>query len=345
MELNDIYLNVKKDLSGTISKNRFSQEYYWGLKKIYNLFTSNSSDFVVIFDYACDIDVISDKIYFYQLKTKKSGRYSVNDLITVKKNCSIISTLYSLYQNDDTLLYVVSNVDFEAKRMKNKKKTPLKIVQFSDLSDSDQESIKNNINEVLGIDKHKINLSNISFISSDISLMDSDNFCLGETTAFLKKWFSSENGAVSFKDYMMNLIKEKATYEYNSNSMDEIKSKKGVSREELQSILDDFMSAKKEDYWDTFGKIEIAFSAKDRLLTKKSINKIISNGFSNGIIKDYESYLLELLNGPQGSLSLSKFILYAAQNKNDKMDHYDSLAFCIIAYTKLGDQYEKNNDI
>ena len=68
--LEDSYLKLPYDLSGSMSKNRFRNEMLWGLEKMFELYKTNQ-DFFMVFDYVCDIEAHLDgKIEFFQIKTK-----------------------------------------------------------------------------------------------------------------------------------------------------------------------------------------------------------------------------------------------------------------------------------
>ena len=67
--LEDSYLKLPYDLSGSMSKNRFRNEMLWGLEKMFELYKTNQ-DFFMVFDYVCDIEAHLDgKIEFFQIKT------------------------------------------------------------------------------------------------------------------------------------------------------------------------------------------------------------------------------------------------------------------------------------
>ena len=64
-------MNLPKDLSGSISKNRFRLELLWGISKIIDAH-KEEDDYTVIFDFKCDIELHrQDEMCFYQIKTKK----------------------------------------------------------------------------------------------------------------------------------------------------------------------------------------------------------------------------------------------------------------------------------
>ena len=58
MNRQEYYMNLPKDLSGSISKNRFRLELLWGIGKIIDAHKEND-DYAVIFDFKCDIEPVS----------------------------------------------------------------------------------------------------------------------------------------------------------------------------------------------------------------------------------------------------------------------------------------------
>lgn len=80
-----IYMKLPFDLSGSRSKNRFRYEILWGLSKLFDIYNENES-FVMVFDYACDIEVHKDTgLDFYQVKSKKRRSSLYSRSITKKE--------------------------------------------------------------------------------------------------------------------------------------------------------------------------------------------------------------------------------------------------------------------
>lgn len=71
MDKEKYYMNLPKDLSGSIAKNRFRLELLWGISKIIDEHKANN-EYTIIFDFKCDIELHKDdELNFYQIKTKK----------------------------------------------------------------------------------------------------------------------------------------------------------------------------------------------------------------------------------------------------------------------------------
>lgn len=99
MDQEEYYMSLPKDLSGSITKNRFRMELLWGVSKIIDIHRGNE-DYSVIFDFKCDIELHKEQeLFFYQIKTKKSGNFNENNLCKINKNDknSMLGKLYALY--------------------------------------------------------------------------------------------------------------------------------------------------------------------------------------------------------------------------------------------------------
>ena len=120
MSVNEHYMNLPFDLSGSRAKNRFRNELLWGLKKMLELY-KDGNDFTMVFDYSCDIEVHKqDSLEFYQLKTQNnSNAYTIDRILkTNNSGDSILGKLYILKydpkssEKDDIKISLVCNARF-----------------------------------------------------------------------------------------------------------------------------------------------------------------------------------------------------------------------------------------
>lgn len=71
MDKEKYYMNLPKDLSGSIAKNRFRLELLWGISKIIDEHKANN-EYTIIFDFKCDIELHKDdELIFTKLRRKK----------------------------------------------------------------------------------------------------------------------------------------------------------------------------------------------------------------------------------------------------------------------------------
>lgn len=116
----DGYMGTAPDLSGSISKNRFRSELFWGIDRLLTCLDSGIDSFTVVFDYRCDIELhLDDRYEFYQVKTGGKGKFGVTWATRLpKRGISIIARLYELddaSQDCPIKLVIVGNRPFTKK--------------------------------------------------------------------------------------------------------------------------------------------------------------------------------------------------------------------------------------
>ena len=99
LALADTYSRIPHDLSGSMSKNRFRQELFWGISKMFDLFDRENFCFVfttsAMSKYILAIPLNSIK--FYQIRTHKvQSPYKFTALKKIDGKQSIIAKLYLL---------------------------------------------------------------------------------------------------------------------------------------------------------------------------------------------------------------------------------------------------------
>lgn len=58
-------MNLFKDLLGSIIKNCFRLELFWGISKVIDIY-KEGKDYIIIFDFKCDIEIYRDnELFFY----------------------------------------------------------------------------------------------------------------------------------------------------------------------------------------------------------------------------------------------------------------------------------------
>lgn len=234
---NTEYQKITKDIAGARTKSRFTFEIAYGVTMVYEEYMKDD-DFFIIFDYACDIEKsVGDKISFYQLKTKDKRNFTIDALLstTTKKPKSILQILIDLKKtNSVDKLYIVSNshLSGEGEKIQNMECFPL-----SSLSLETQNKINEKIVWPLGIP----DLKNVFYCTTQIILKDADNSLIGITDKFLNSIFpSSYTNPSSFKKSIMAFAREKADYEFETDSLEDTIQKKGVTRNDVNRLLDDY---------------------------------------------------------------------------------------------------------
>lgn len=88
----DGYMGTAPDLSGSISKNRFRNELFWGIDRLLTCLDSGIDSFAVVFDYRCDIELhLDDRYEFYQVKPAEKEHLESLGLHGFQKGASQLS--------------------------------------------------------------------------------------------------------------------------------------------------------------------------------------------------------------------------------------------------------------
>lgn len=237
MSITDDYSKLPFELSGASSKNRFRLEMLWGASKMFDLF--DEDDFCVVFDYKCDIEVhLNDSLEFYQIKTRKiQSPYTFSKLSkTDKTGKSIIGKLYllknALVSSASFKVAIVSNAYL---KIGSKVYSEAEVVDFGTLDAKTQQAVCKALNNELGA---TIDLNNVGFIYTSMNLLNPDNDLRGKIVGSFEKIMGCEPEK---PNALYRLIKDsvetKACYEMISSTYDELLHNKGITKQELQSML------------------------------------------------------------------------------------------------------------
>ena len=299
MSLINTYNLIPYDIAGSMSKNRFRQEILWGVSKMFDLF--DKSNFCVVFDYKCDIEVhLDDSLELYQIKTHKiQTPYKFTELSKIgdKKN-SIIAKLFLLQDitNDDMLIKcaLVSNAFLQVKK---KTFSEFEMLDFSNLDDDSQLVIKRALQSELSRDV--IDLCNISYIYTSMDLVSPEDAIKGKITGS----FERIKGCEPVKPnalcrLIIDTAKEKACYEFVSQDYDDLIRRKGITKTELNFILDKYKDETNNSVEQIKEHIEKNYpSARNRKKLKSALVKIVEAEYNSRELQSKEkqnsAYILE----------------------------------------------------
>lgn len=339
MTYQNVYQSYRSNLSGSRTKNRYRYELYWGIMKVYELF-SNQEEFCVVFDYASDIDVINrDSLVLYQLKThnKKVTLPFLARLSASKE--SIVTKMAALDNNEYVKkLIIVSNeqLDCEDSLVSNQE-----TICFSTLSPEEQEYINKHVDQVL----HKsIDLSKYFYIRSDMCVSSPQKILLGETTIFLQKILKIKMvDPVYFLNYVQSKVIEKACYEMYPSTFEELVKNKALTRTDVKSIL--------EDYGNTYNQYANDVSKKiDDLKTELPFEKIIkikqalanisAVGLTDFISLSTIKSIIDEISSNSKSYEDLGFFDYVSKLLDNvqfasHLDYYSKICYILIAICKI----------
>ena len=311
--LEEMYLPLPFELSGSTAKNRFRQELTWGIEKIIKLIVSTDDDFVVVFDYVCDIEVHYNdkkKLEFYQIKTQNPpSLFTLNALL--KNNNGQDSILGKLFQltNDkvnkskDISGFVVSNRVL--KDQDNIQHTRESEVSFDNLGQESKKFLRSNLSTIYGI-ATEIDLSPLRYIHTHFDFENPNVHIAGIIVQELKNYLGREvTKPAALCASLQNYAALKACNEMKFKTYDEILDKKGLSRSKVTQIIEVHNSissnyAKLSKEWltekvsDYSTKIEYLKVLSNILETRDSDQTL------NEIIKEIYFYLKENCDSLKG---------------------------------------------
>ncbi|KGF08006.1 hypothetical protein HMPREF1634_01315 [Tissierellia bacterium S7-1-4] len=241
MSLEEYYMALPKDLSGSITKNRFRLELLWGVSKIIDAHKERE-DYSVIFDFKCDIELHKEQeMFFYQIKTRKSGNFNENNLCKInnKENNSILGKLYALYSpNQNIKLAIVCNKPLKIRT----KDIDFHEKCFGEIDKDAIDEIKNKLRIELNIDS--VNVDNVFYIFDEMDFQHPEDAIKGKLISSFEEIKNEEpQNPNALYRLVMDTVKQKAAYELDVKDYEEVKKKKGITRTEFDRMLD---SHKKE---------------------------------------------------------------------------------------------------
>lgn len=249
MNQEEYYMSLPKNLSGSITKNRFRMELLWGVGKIIDMHKGNE-DYVVIFDFKCDIELHKgQELFFYQIKTKKSGNFNEKNLCKINKNDinSILGKLYALYSpNHNIKLAIVCNKPLKIR----KKDIDFHQKCFGEIEKDVIDEIKSKLRIELNL--NSINIDNVFYIFDEMDFQHPEDAIKGKLISSFEeiKGEEPQNPNALYR-LVMDTVKEKASYEFDLSSYDEVKNKKGITRNDFDKMLDSHKKGSKNGVVET----------------------------------------------------------------------------------------------
>lgn len=322
MGLIEEYQKIPCDLSGALSKNRFRAEMLWGASKMFDLF--DNEDFCVIFDYKCDIEVhFSNSMEFYQIKTHKvQSPYSFTTLAKQDKTGkSIIGKLFLLKNatNSSTPLKVaiVSNSYL---KINNKTYSDFEELKFSSLSEKTQKAVCKAMEKEIPSD---VDLTNISFIYTSMNLLDPDNDLRGKIVGSFEKIMGCEPlKPNALYRLIKDTVETKACYEMMSSDYNELVQNKGITKTDLQEMLNKHSSLTDTSIPNAKKFIEKHITAPSMIRQYKSSLVLITQIYSTSVeLKNKEIVVAKYLTDNQDVLP---------DNEKETLD---------MLYTMFGDDF------
>lgn len=296
MQSTGYYMSLPFDLSGSLSKNRFRLELLWGISKMLDIY--DCDDFIMVFDYVCDIEVhLNDGYEFYQLKTHKGDKvYTINDIVKTKNGSSILGKLYILNQPDNlqnVKLAIVSN-----SYLKDGKKV-LSDMEEIDLSSISSKGIKT-ITEALKSELrlNDIDISNMYYIFTSMNLNAPTNDIIGKiVTSFVKIKGCEPKKPNALYRLIYDTVSGKACCELKQKDYSQLVENKGMTKAEFDKLLNCHLERADNSVELTKQYIEQVQDFKQRRNMKVAFAKLITDLQTSKELqakeKDIAVYLIE----------------------------------------------------
>lgn len=286
MDNKEYYLSLPHDMSGSMSKNRFRMELLWGISKMLDAY--DAGDFIMVFDYVCDIELhLADGFEFYQIKTHSGNKsYTWKKLTTIKGEGSILGKLYILNQENLSTklkLAVVSNSSLNAGKSIQ---TKLEYC-FDSLPDDEKDNVISALKNELAIDD--VDLSKVFFIHTDINLADPKNEIMGKLIISFQKIKNCEpTNPNALYRLIYDTVVDKACYEYSDEEYESIIAHKGLTKEEFDRMLDVHVATAKTGIKQTEDYIDMQRDIRTKRVYKKALPKVMKAMYSSFAIKQME---------------------------------------------------------
>ncbi len=296
MNIENYYMELPKELAGSIAKNRFRLELYWGISKMIDEHV-DGNDYTIVFDFKCDIEIHKqDEMDFYQIKTKKNGNYTLNELCKKKNNKtnSILGKLYALYSpNHNIKLAIVCNKQIRI----NKKEMEFNKQCFGELDKTVVEDIKEKLCVELNMDSvDSICLDHVFYIFDNMDLQNPENSIKGKLISFFESYMGEEpqNPNALFR-LVSGEVHEKAAYEMDSATYNEVIEKKGINRNRFDKMLEAHKKQSKNGINETKEYIKNLSIAKQRRynIALAALMPIERTNVTITLKKDIFSYIKE----------------------------------------------------
>jgi len=251
MSLKDKISSIKpREKSGSLSASRVDFQKDWSLCKLIEIHRGGQ-EYVILFDWHDDLAVIYSEsnpqsIEFYQVKGKKSGNWTLQDLLRGKKGkdesilLSIMGKMYDCkikFEKETVSLNFVSNARFQAGLESKKSSLPNDNLCLAELSSKNKAKVKQRLKKEHG-DGCEPELELIFLRVIDLSLNDSATHTQGKIVDFLRELYpDGKFNIASVYRMLFDEIKRRAANDKDITTYDDLVTKKGIGKSEFDRII------------------------------------------------------------------------------------------------------------
>ena len=236
-----------RESSGASSSNRFDYQQNWAFCELIDLHLKGE-DYLMVFEHHEDIVVLNSEsspssAKFYQVKSKKSGNWTVNSLVKNKsddESSSIIAKLYcnqKLFPDNAEELVFASNQGISNTLECGNKGLDFDIISFNQLTNIDKEKVWESIkgeNDSY-CDLHGLN--KLIFLRSSLRLEDHEQLTKGKLVDFFNTLFPDRPAHVALAyQTIFDEIRRKTNFEEIPKNSAELRRRKSISRTEFSHM-------------------------------------------------------------------------------------------------------------
>jgi len=246
-----LVLTKPAERGGSIASGRLNYQKDWTLCKLLELHRSGGP-YLVICDYHEDVLVLNrpfqpDALDLYQIKSRREGQraYSTTDLTRRPgksgETPSIIGRLASnchKFASYETRGVLASTTGFKMDLNHEGSSQDLGAFGFSDLSLEEQSRIMRAIERDLSPDDPADVADSLTFARATLSVTDHSTHARGQLADFLEELYPGTSYQVGpLYRAIFDEIKKRSDFEDNCGTYEELRRRKGISREDLAGML------------------------------------------------------------------------------------------------------------
>ena len=218
-------------------------------------------DYCVLFDVHDDVVTLNDSANpktakFYQVKTKTPGNWTTHALTARSKGESgnlLPSHLGKLYDHRQKFgtgvesLTFVSNAHLDVQMADNSKGVDKDLLCFSDIDTVELANVCTKLETEFALTTPPVGMDSTFFEATPLSVRDHETHCEGAVSAFLSRQGDGTIPPGPFHRTLRGEVQRRSTKEGDVAAFAEMVKQRGLTRAQLQNMIDSVMSQRRQD--------------------------------------------------------------------------------------------------